>query len=242
MAESETGGSSTTEITTDVLRAADGSNSAEYYDGIVEALNEYAAAYGLDTPLRIAHFLAQIGHESGFKAVEENGRYSAERMRRIFGCKGGPKNYDPATDDCKLGQLRSKLWTEEEKYAGNAENLLSYAYANRLGNGDEESGDGFRYRGRGMIQLTGKANYAQFTKVHNQKNPEDEQDFVEEPELLASLKYAVESAFFFWNSKGLNAIADTDDVAKVTLRVNGGDIGLPDRTARLKRVKTALGI
>jgi len=231
------------EITAALLRAADTSNPADYYDAIAEAMNEYAQVYEIDTALRIAHFLSQIGHESGFRVVQENGKYSATRMRQIFGCKGGMKNYDAATDDCKLGQLRQKLWTEESRYAGNAKNLLAYVYASRLGNGDEATGDGYSYRGRGMMQLTGKSNYQNFTDAHNAKNPNDPRDFVAEPDLLLTHpQYGIESAYFFWDARRINRIADADDVVKVTMAVNGGTIGLPDREARLKKLKKALGI
>jgi predicted chitinase len=208
-------------------------------------MNRYAAAYAINNALRVAHFLSQIGHESGFRIVEENGSYNARRMREVFGCRGGSAKYNGARDDCTTGRLRDKLWTEEIKYAHNSQNLLAYVYALRLGNGDEASGDGFKYRGRGMMQLTGRINYAQFTASHNEKNPNDPRDFVANPDLLASrtdTPYGVESAYFFWNSRGLNAIADSDNVGKVTTAVNGGLNGLPDREARLKRVKNVLGI
>lgn len=230
-------------MTTALLKAADSTNKDAYYDSIVEMMNEYAEAYAIDTALRVAHFLSQIGHESGFRIVEENGNYSAARMRKIFGCKGGSKNYDTAKDDCTRGRLRDKLWTEETTYAGNSKNLLGYVYASRLGNGDEASGDGYKYRGRGMMQLTGKQNYSKFTASHNEKNPDDPRDFVANPDLLVTdTKYGIESAYFFWDARRINAIADSDNVRDVTIAVNGGLNGLPDREARLTRVKKALGI
>jgi predicted chitinase len=230
------------EITVELLQAADNTNSADYYATIVDALNEYAQAYEVDTKSRIAHFLSQIGHESGFRNATESGNYSPTRMRQVFGCKGGMANYDASTDDCTLGQLRPKLWTQEDDYAHNSQNLLSYVYAQRLGNGDEASGDGFRYRGRGMIQLTGKTNYRSFTACHNQKNPQDQQDFVLDPDLLVSdLKYGIESAFYFWETNNINSVADGDDVAAVTKKVNGGLNGLDDRRDRFERIKNAMG-
>jgi predicted chitinase len=230
-------------ITTTLLKAADSTNTDKYYDSIVEMMNQYAEAYAINTALRVAHFLSQIGHESGFRIVEENGNYSAERMRKIFGCKGGLKNYDAAKDECTKGRLRDKLWTEKTKYANNSKNLLGYVYASRLGNDNEASGDGYKYRGRGMMQLTGKTNYSKFTASHNKKNPDDPRDFVANPDLLVTdTKYGIESAYFFWDSRGLNAIADSDNVGDVTTAVNGGLNGLPDREARLKRVKKALSI
>ncbi len=242
-AQMQAAGAAPKKITLAMLKAADKSNTDEYYKGILDAMNEYAETYEVNTPLRIAHFLAQIGHESGFRVIEENGSYSAKRMREVFGCKGGRKNYDAAKDDCTLGQLRSKLWTEETTYTHKPQELLSYAYASRYGNGDEVSGDGYTYRGRGMIQLTFKDNYAAFTKAHNKKNPTDVQDFVANPDLLVtSQKYGVASAFYFWYAKGLNAKADTDKVTDVTIGVNGGTNGLADREARLNNVRSVLGI
>lgn len=230
-------------ITTALLKAADSTNTGEYYDSIVAPMATYAEAYAIDTALRVAHFLSQIGHESGFRVVEENGSYSAKRMREIFGCRGGSGNYDATKDDCKRGRLRDKLWTEDARYAGNPENLLGFVYASRLGNGDEASGDGYTYRGRGMMQLTGKTNYSKFTTSHNAKNPDDPRDFVANPDLLVTNPaYGIESAFFFWDARGLNALADADDVVGVTKAVNGGTIGLPDREKRLKMVKKELGI
>lgn len=233
-------------ISVELLLKAEPSNSAEYYDGIVAAMNTFAALYQVDTPLRVAHFLAQIGHESHFKPIEENGNYSPKRMREIFGCRGGASRYNDVADECLLGpgaRLRPKLWLDEARYAHNPANLLSYVYASRFDNGDEASGDGFRYRGRGLIQLTFKANYQAFTDRHNAKNPDDPQDFVLDPDLLVTQrKYAVESAFFFWDTTKLNEDADKDDLQAVTRKINGGLNGLPDRRARLVRIKQAMGI
>jgi len=230
-------------ITPALIMAADSSNSPEYANSLATAMSDLAVAYAINTPLRVAHFLSQIGHESSFKTRAESGNYKAKRMREVFGCKGGMKNYDATKDDCKIGRLRSKLWTEEARYAGNARNLLSYAYALRMGNGDEASGDGFKYRGRGMVQLTGKTNYSDFTKSHNLKFSHDRQDFVANPDLISTgLKYGIESAFFFWNTRNINEIADRDNIKEVTRKVNGGLNGLSDRKLRLARVRLALGI
>ena len=236
-------------ITVALLQAADSANPDSHYAAMVEALNDYARRYDVDTPLRLAHFLAQIGHESSFRATEENGSYSIPRMHEIFGCRGGPAGYDRAADDCRLGadgqpaRLRPKLWLEPDSYAGNPQRLLAYVYANRLGNGDEASGDGYRYRGRGLVQLTGKANYAAFTEAHNTRSANDPRDFVAQPDLLLSeLKYAIESAFYYWDARTVNALADLDDLEGVTRAVNGGLNGLNDRGARLVRIKKTLGI
>src|SRR5690349_7346200 len=93
----------TTTITIALLQAADSSNPDSYYASILDAMNDHARHYAVDTPLRVAHFLAQMGHESSFRAIEENGNFSAKRMRQVFGCKGGSKNYDAGRDDCRLG-------------------------------------------------------------------------------------------------------------------------------------------
>lgn len=238
-----------TTITIALLHAADTSNPDSYYAGLLDAMNDHARHYEVDTPLRVAHFLAQIGHESSFRAVEENGNFSAKRMHQVFGCKGGSKNYDAAHDDCRLGtdgqpmRLRAKLWTDQATYVNNPQRLLSYCYANRLGNSDEDSGDGFRYRGRGLVQLTGKDNYAAFTRAHNAHDGTDPRDFVMFPDLLVSdIRYAIESAFYFWDTGRVNVAADADDLEKVTLEVNGGLNGLEDRRARLARIKNVLGI
>ena len=237
-------------ITLEALKAADPSNDDIYYRSILPGMQTYATAYAVNTGLRIAHFLSQIGHESSFKAVVEGGIYSAPRMKEIFGCKGGPKNFDKATGDCRIDpanklpmRLRDKLWSNEKDYAGNASKLLSYAYAGRLGNGDEASGEGYKYRGRGMIQLTGKSNYQRFTDSHNARVKTDPQNFVANPDLLVTnIGYAVESAFFFWDAANVSASADANDVEAVTLKINGGLIGLDDRRARLARVKAVLGL
>ena len=170
-------------------------------------------------------------------------------MRQVFGCKGGQAPYDRVRDECRLGpdgqplRLRPKLWTDSDFYANNAEHLLGYVYADRLGNGSEASGDGYRYRGRGLIQLTGKDNYAAFTAAHNVRDANDPRDFVLEPDLLLSeLKYAIESAFHYWDARKVNALADADDLEAVTRAVNGGLNGVDDRGARLANIKKALGI
>ena len=231
-----------------LLRIAEPTNSESYYAAIVDGLNDCARRYGVDTPLRLAHFLAQVGHESSFRASEENGSYSATRMRQVFGCRGGQAQYDRVLDDCRLGpdgqpaRLRPKLWSASDFYAGNAEHLLGYVYADRLGNGSEASGDGYRYRGRGLIQLTGKDNYTAFTRAHNTRDASDPRDFLLDPDLLVSdLRYAIESAFYYWDARNINALADADDLEAVTRAVNGGLNGLSDRSARLARIRKALG-
>ncbi|MDN0110118.1 glycoside hydrolase family 19 protein [Yersinia mollaretii] len=237
-------------ITLEMIVAANLGLDTSQCQIVLPYVNKYAHSYNMTDKKEIAHFLSQIGHESGFKIVEEDlGRYSAKRMREIFGCKGGKDNYKHLTDSCSLGQLRAKLWTQESDYAGNASNLGSYVYASRMGNGDEASGDGYTYRGRGMIQLTGKSAYQGFTLTHNKMNPNDHKDFVANPDLIITdIEYGVESAFAFWikktNRSGehLKELAKSSTVSVVTQIVNGGQNGYADRLKRYNKVAPLLGL
>jgi putative chitinase len=180
-------------------------------DAVIAQIPETAAKFNITNNLRLAHFLAQCGHESGnFKAVSENLNYSADGLKKIFG------KYFP-------GNLN-------ESYARQPEKIAARVYASRMGNGDEASKEGFKFRGRGYIQLTGKANYTNFTKFIGE-------DCVANPDLVAT-KYPLASAAFFFDSNKLWAICDkgADDatVTAVTKRVNGGTIGLPDRIKHFK--------
>lgn len=175
-------------------------------DAVIAQIPDTAAKFNITTPLRLAHFLAQCGHESGgFKAVTENVNYSADGLKKIFG------KYFP-------GNLN-------ESYARNPEKIASRVYADRMGNGNEASKDGFKFRGRGYIQLTGKSNYTNFAKFIGE-------DTVANPDLVAT-KYPLASAAFFFDSNKLWSIcdkgADVATVTAVTKRVNGGTIGLEDR-------------
>ena len=175
--------------------------------------------YKVNTLLRLSHFLAQCGHESAnFRAVKENLNYSADGLNKTF------KKYFPTLESAK-------------DYARQPERIASKVYANRMGNGNEASKDGFKYLGRGFIQLTGKANYLEFDK----SVPED---IMVNPELVAN-KYPLASAAWFWNKNGLNEIADkgaTDAVVKlITKRVNGGTIGLADRIQHFNEFYSLLG-
>ncbi|MBR8374644.1 glycoside hydrolase family 19 protein [Burkholderia cenocepacia] len=230
-------------ITLAMLVAVEPSNSIEYHQSILPHLNKYAAIYKVNKPKRIAHFLSQSAHESHLRASEEGLNYSPRNMRKTFGCKGGKKNYDEKCDDCKRGRLREKLWSQEAYYAHNPEHLANYVYANRMGNGDEDSGDGYKYRGRGFIQVTGKEGYQSFSNEHDLRSPDDKQDFVKNPELVASqLEYSVESAFVFWARNNLNSISDGGSVSAVTQIVNGGQTGYDDRRGRYNRVAPLLGL
>lgn len=187
-------------------------------DSVIAQIPEVAAKFGITNNLRLAHFLAQCGHESGgFKAVQENLNYGAKGLRGIFG------KYFP-TDAKAL------------EYERKPEKIANLVYGNRMGNGPEASGEGYKFRGRGYIQLTGKANYTNFAKFIGE-------DTVANPDLVAT-KYPLASAAFFFQSNGLWAICDkgADDatVTAVTKRVNGGTIGLPDRIKHFKEYYAAL--
>ena len=168
--------------------------------------------FNISNPLRLSHFLSQCAHESAnFTLVKENLNYSSDGLLKIF-----PKYFkDRATAD---------------KYARKPEMIANRVYASRMGNGDEASGDGFKFRGRGYIQLTGKDNYKQFSDFIGE-------DCVANPDLVAT-KYPLTSAAFFFNKNGLWTICDkgaTDDVVTmVTKRVNGGTHGLADRLSKFK--------
>jgi len=172
-----------------------------------------AMAYYKLTPVRAAHFFAQTSHETGgFKAFSENLNYSAQGLQGIFG------KYFP-------GNL-------EESYARQPEKIANRVYASRMGNGDEASGDGWKYRGRGALQLTGKANYQAFAEYL--KNPE----VVTNPDVVATT-FAFESAMFFFDKNKLWSICDqgVNDAAilALTKRINGGTHGLDDRNAKTKK-------
>ena len=185
-----------------------------YVDQWFEALSEILPEYEITTPQRVAAFLAQCAHESGgFVFLKENLNYKAASLRRVF-----PK-YFP--DDSIAAQ-----------YAGKGEMIANRVYANRMGNGPEESGDGFKYCGRGLIQLTGKNNYTFF--AGSLDIPVEEAS-----EYLQTFEGAVQSACFFWEQNKLNQYADSGDILTMTKRINGGTIGLEDR---IKHYEHALHI
>jgi putative chitinase len=185
-----------------------------YVDQWFEAISEILPEYEITTPQRVAAFLAQCAHESGgFVFLKENLNYKAASLRRVF-----PK-YFP--DDAIAAQ-----------YAGKGEMIANRVYANRMGNGDEASGDGWRYCGRGLIQLTGKNNYTFF--AGSLDIPVEEAS-----EYLQTFEGAVQSACFFWEQNKLNQWADAGDILTLTKRINGGTIGLEDR---IKHYEHALHI
>jgi putative chitinase len=186
-------------------------------DSVINQIPEASLKFNITTPLRLAHFLAQCSHESGnFRVLEENLNYSADGLRRIFS-KHFPGNLS-------------------ESYERNPQRIANRAYSNRMGNGDEVSGDGWRFRGRGFIQLTGRQNYTSFARFIGE-------DVVSNPDLVAT-KYPLASAAFFFNSNNLWTICDrgADDatVTAVSRRVNGGTIGLSHRLSEFKRFHNLL--
>ena len=186
-----------------------------------DASLELFAKYQINTTNRIAGFMAQCAHESNdFNSLEENLSYSADRIVAVFPRYFGKGKANPS------------------EYARNPEKLANYVYmdVNRSKTGalgNTQPGDGWRFRGRGIKQLTGRNNYAAFGKTVGM-TAEQAADYVATP------KGAIESACWFWNTRKLNAAADADDIVRMTKIINGGDIGLADRRARYTRAKTIL--
>lgn len=185
-----------------------------------DAINEILPDYEIDTPKRVAAFLAQCGHESaGFTALSENLNYGAAGLRGIFG------KYFP--DDATA-----------KAYERQPEKIANKIYANRMGNGDTASGEGYKFRGRGPIQLTGKANYTAFANDMF----EDPETVMNNPDVVALDKEtALTSAVWFWNKNKLNALADVGDIKTMTKRINGGYIGLEDRIKHYNHALHVLG-
>ena len=199
-------------VTSDILSALAPTN--KNIDIWVQAMNTILPKYDIVTPKRLAAFLAQTAHESaGFTAVRENLNYSAQALMKTW-----PSRFNATT---------------AAAYARQPEKIANKVYANRMGNGDEASGDGWRYRGRGLIQTTGKANYTKLAQ-YIKKSLEETIEYCE------TVEGAVESACFYWASNNLNAIADTGDMAALTRRINGGVIGLADRLDKYKKTLEAL--
>lgn len=180
-----------------------------------EALEQLLPDYEINTPQRIAAFVAQCAHESGgFTTLKENLNYRAVTLRKVF-----PKYFTEAS---------------AEAFAGKQEAIANRVYANRMGNGPEESGDGFRYCGRGLIQLTGKDNYQNFADSV-------EMTVEDVPEYLGTFEGAVQSACWFWENNNLNQWADKGDIVTLTKRINGGTIGLEDRIKHYEHALHVLG-
>ena len=187
-----------------------------YLDNWLEALNEILPEYEINTPKRVAAFIAQCAHESGgFRALKENLNYRAESLLRIF-----PKYF--------------KTLAEAKQYEKKPEKIANRIYGGRMGNGPESSGDGFRYCGRGLIQLTGKENYTWFAESL-------EMPLEDVPEYLQTFEGAVQSACWFWETNNLNQWADKGDILTMTKRINGGTIGLEDRIKHYNHALHVLG-
>jgi putative chitinase len=189
----------------------------QYLDEWLDALNAILPDYEIDTPARIAGFIAQTAHESGnYSVLTENLNYRAVTLRKVF-----PK-YFP-TDALA------------ESYAGKPEKIANKVYGGRMGNGAEATGDGFKYCGRGLIQLTGKDNYTAFAESLDME--------VEEvPEYLETFEGAVQSACWYWEARNLNACADSKDIVTMTRKINGGTIGLEDRKKHFEHALHVLGV
>ena len=184
---------------------------------LFDAMDELFPKYSVDTPERIAGFLAQCGHESGgFRFVEENLNYSAKALDSVFG-----KYFKNGGRDAK-------------EYARKPEKIANVVYGNRMGNGDEDSGDGWQFKGRGYIQLTGRNNYTSFAESVDM-------DLDECIDYLKTPKGALESALWFWDTNKLNKYCDKHDVKGMTKRVNGGYNGLEDREEKWEKVLELLG-
>lgn len=182
----------------------------------LEPLKETFEKYNIDTTKRQAAFIGQCMHESGgFKTLEENLNYSAKALMTTW---------------------PSRFPTEElaNQYARNSEKIANKVYGGRMGNADESSGEGWKYRGRGIKQLTGKENYERCGSSLGV-------DLVNNPDLLLEPKYAALSAGWFWNKHGLNDLADKSDIETMTKRINGGLLGLDARKAAIRKAESILG-
>ena len=215
---------------------------------ILTEINRLLPVYQIDTQEKLAHFLSQIAHESKFKPIEEGWRYNKSALLKVFGCKSVEnsdgewiKQWDYIKNTCKPGFKKrvDTLWKNPEFYV-KSENLFKEVYSNKYGNGDFKSGDGFKYRGKGLIQLTWKDNYAEFTKKHNKLYFSDQQDFVKTPELLLSSDiYSTRAAFFYWNSRNINSVSEdssANSIKQVTYKINGGYNGLDDRKKKFWQI------
>jgi len=169
----------------------------------VDPINKVIEEFEINTPRRLSMFLAQIGHESaGLTRLHENLNYKAARLTQIF-----PKYFRDV---------------DPNEYANNPEKIANRVYCNRMGNGNEASGDGYRFRGRGAVQLTGRSNYVACGE-------DLEVDLINNPDYLETPEGAIRSAAWFWDQHDLNDWADKGDVATVSKKINGGTIGLEER-------------
>lgn len=167
--------------------------------------------YGINTPIRLAHFMAQLEHESGLKPISENLNYSAQGLATTF------KKYFPTMATANA-------------YARQPEKIANRVYANRMGNGNEQSGDGWKFRGRGFLQITGRENYLLLSK-------DTRIDFLNNPDLLLEEANAMISALWFWQKNDCNRHADKDDILSLTRKINGGLNGIEHRKELLEKWK-----
>ena len=182
----------------------------------LKPLEDTFAKYDINTPKRQAAFIGQCAHESAnFKTLEENLNYKPESLMRVW--------------PSRFPDLPTAM-----KYAHDPVKIANKVYGGRMGNGPEESGDGAKYHGRGLIQLTGKESYDNCGKAIGV-------DLINQPGLLAQPDLAAMSAGWFWNKKGLNALADAGDFETMTKRINGGLLGLDDRKAKIAKALQVLG-
>jgi putative chitinase len=196
-----------------LLACIPGHNIDAWYEPIVNALPDYEIV----TVMRVAAWLAQMGHESGdLREVQENLNYSAKGLRGVF------PRYFP-TDEMAL------------EYQRKPEKIASRVYGGRMGNGPEETQEGWKFHGRGLVQITGKENYS-----HCSQALYGDLRLLENPDLLAEQDGAIRSACWYWNSRQLNPLADAGDIVTITKRINGGTIGLEDRTNRYHRALQVL--
>lgn len=201
-------------ITLDALKKINGQKDSKYMAEVAGCINSVLTKYEINTPLRASHFLAQVMHESaGFGVMTENLNYSADGLLKIF-----PKYFNA---------------DNAASHARNPQMIANRVYCNRLGNGDTASGDGWNYRGRGFIQLTGKDNYSKFALSVGKS-------LADTVKYLETVEGALASAAWFWKTRNINAKADADDVTGVTKLVNGGTIGLDDRKHKLELAKSVL--
>jgi putative chitinase len=188
-----------------------------YLDNWHSAISEILPVYDINTPERVAGWLAQCAHESGyFRFLKENLNYRAESLLKTF-----PKYF--------------KTLDEARQFERQPEKIANRVYANRMGNGDEASGDGFRYLGRGLIQLTGKNNYTLFAAAIDTP-------LEEIPEYLQTFEGAIQSACWFWEQNNINQWADKRDILTMSKRINGGTIGMEDRIMKYNKALKMFGV
>jgi putative chitinase len=188
-----------------------------YTDYWYDSMCQILPVYEINTPERVAAWLAQCAHESGyFRFLKENLNYRAASLQKVF------KKYFPTEEMAKA-------------YEKQPEKIANRVYANRMGNGDEASGDGFRYLGRGLIQLTGKNNYTFFAASIDTP-------LEEVPEYLQTFEGAVQSACWFWEQNNLNKFADSRDIVTMSKRINGGTIGMEDRLMKYEKCLKMFGV